>query len=109
MPGVIQFCPANTSPDFTDYPDNGLYFRTAPSDVLQGRVAGNLIVEDGNATLGILALQDAYGTGLAKNVTETVTGGQGEVVAEPVIYDPKAPSSPPRFARSRRPTRTRSS
>ena len=35
---VIQFSPANTSPDFTDYDDNGLYFRTAPSDVLQGRV-----------------------------------------------------------------------
>jgi ABC-type branched-subunit amino acid transport system substrate-binding protein len=34
---VIQFSGANTSPDFTTYDDNGLYFRTAPSDVLQGR------------------------------------------------------------------------
>ena len=87
--GVVEFSPANTSPDFTDYPDKGLYFRTAPSDVLQGRVLGNLIVEDGNATVGILALQDAYGTGLADNITEAVTGSQGEV-PETVIYDPKA-------------------
>ena len=40
--GVIQFSPANTSAAFTDYDDKGLYFRTAPSDVLQGEVLGNL-------------------------------------------------------------------
>ncbi len=88
--GVVQFSPANTSPDFTDYPDKGLYFRTAPSDVLQGRVLGDLIVADGNQTVGILALQDAYGTGLSKNVAEAVKGSQGKVTPDPVIYDPKA-------------------
>jgi len=88
--GVVEFSPANTSPDFTDYPDKGLYFRTAPSDVLQGRVLGNLIVEDGNQTVGILALQDAYGTGLSKNISEAVKGSQGKVTPDPVIYDPKA-------------------
>jgi ABC-type branched-subunit amino acid transport system substrate-binding protein len=87
--GVVQFSPANTSPDFTDYPDRGLYWRTAPSDVLQGRILGDLVIEDGNATVGILALQDAYGTGLADNVERAVTGSNGEVV-EKVIYDPKA-------------------
>src|SRR5262245_6811967 len=30
----IQFSPANTSPEFTDYEDDDLYFRTAPSDLL---------------------------------------------------------------------------
>ncbi len=88
--GVVEFSPANTSPDFTNYPDKGLYFRTAPSDVLQGRVLGNLIVEDGNQTVGILALQDAYGTGLSKNIVEAVKGSQGKVTPDPVIYDPKA-------------------
>ena len=55
--GVIEICPANTSPKFTDYDDKGLYFRTAPSDVLQGRVLGNLVVSDGNANVAIMALQ----------------------------------------------------
>ncbi|MET0989545.1 MAG: ABC transporter substrate-binding protein, partial [Glaciihabitans sp.] len=62
--GVIQFSPANTSADFTTWDDNGLYWRTAPSDVLQGEVLGNLIAEDGNETLGIIYLNDSYGTGL---------------------------------------------
>jgi branched-chain amino acid transport system substrate-binding protein len=88
--GVIQFSPANTSDQFTTYKDHGLYFRTSPPDVLQGRVLGNLILADGSATVGILALQDAYGTGLADNVEKTVTSGGGEVSAK-VIYDPKAP------------------
>lgn len=79
--GVIQFSPANTSADFTTWDDNGLYWRTAPSDVLQGEVLGNLIAEDGNETLGILYLNDSYGTGLAEFTTKAFEAGGGEVVA----------------------------
>jgi len=81
--GVIQFSPANTSDAFTLYDDNGLYFRTAPSDVLQGEVLGNLIAEDGNQTLGLIVLNDSYGTGLAKYVTEAFEAAGGKVVAAP--------------------------
>ena len=81
--GVIQFSPANTSDAFTSYDDNGLYFRTAPSDVLQGEVLGNLIAEDGNQTLGMIVLNDSYGTGLAGYVTEAFEAAGGEVVAAP--------------------------
>ncbi|GGI48141.1 branched-chain amino acid transport system substrate-binding protein [Agromyces flavus] len=80
--GVVHFSPANTSPDFTDYEDNGLYFRTAPSDLLQGEVLGNLIAEDGASTLGLLVLNDPYGTGLAGALKETFESAGGEVVAE---------------------------
>ena len=80
--GVVHFSPANTSPDFTDYDDNGLYFRTAPSDLLQGEVLGNLIAEDGASTLGLLVLNDPYGTGLAGALRETFESAGGEVVAE---------------------------
>ncbi|TYL54321.1 ABC transporter substrate-binding protein [Agromyces mariniharenae] len=80
--GVVQFSPANTSPDFTDYEDNGLYFRTAPSDLLQGEVLGNLIAEDGASTLGLLVLNDPYGTGLAAATKESFEAAGGEVVAE---------------------------
>ncbi|QKJ20213.1 ABC transporter substrate-binding protein [Microbacterium hominis] len=81
--GVIQFSPANTSDAFSTYDDNGLYFRTAPSDVLQGEVLGNLIAEDGNQTLGMIVLNDSYGTGLAKYVQEAFEAAGGEVVAQP--------------------------
>ncbi len=87
--GVVHFSPANTSPDFTNYDDKGLYFRTAPSDVLQGRVMGDLVLSDGHQAVAIMALQDPYGEGLADNVEKSVTGGGGEVV-EKVIYDPAA-------------------
>ncbi len=60
----IHFSPANTSPDFTEYADGDLYFRTAPSDVLQGRVLADLIIAEGSTTVGLMALQDPYGEGL---------------------------------------------
>ena len=87
--GVLQISPANTSDEFTEYDDKGLYFRTAPPDTLQGRVLADTIIADGSQTVGILALQDAYGTGLADHVDKNVTASNGEIV-EKIIYDPKA-------------------
>lgn len=80
--GVIQFSPANTSAAFSTYDDNGLYFRTAPSDVLQGEVLGNLIAESGAETLGMIVLNDSYGTGLAGFTKKAFEAAGGEVVAE---------------------------
>ena len=85
--GVVDFSPANTSPDFTTWDDNDLYWRTAPSDLLQGEVLGNLIAEDGNETLGIIYQNDAYGTGLEKVVTDVFTEAGGEVVASESYND----------------------
>ena len=64
--GVVQFSPANTSPTLTTYDDKGLYFRTAPSDLLQGRVLANLVIEEGAASAAVLYRNDAYGVGLAE-------------------------------------------
>jgi ABC-type branched-subunit amino acid transport system substrate-binding protein len=88
---TVMFSPANTSPDLTTYPDDGFYFRTAPSDVLQGRVMGDLVISDGCASVGVMALQDPYGEGLAENVQISVEEGGGEIAGgEPIIYDPNA-------------------
>lgn len=51
--GVVQISPANTAKSLSDYDDNDLYFRTAPSDILQGQVLGEILIEDGNQTVGI--------------------------------------------------------
>jgi len=82
---VIQFSPANTSPAFTTYEDQGLFWRTAPSDLLQGDVLGNLLAEDGHQTLGMLVLNDAYGTGLAAATKAAFETAGGSVVAEPTF------------------------
>lgn len=87
--GVVQVSPANTSTDFTDYDDDGLYFRTAPSDVLQGRVLGDAVLQDGHANVAILALQDAYGETLAEQATIAIEDGGGSVVFSE-FYDPRA-------------------
>jgi branched-chain amino acid transport system substrate-binding protein len=81
--GVIQFSPANTSAALTDYDDKGLYFRTAPSDVLQGEVLGNLIAADGHQNIAMIVLNDSYGTGLAKFTTEAFEAAGGTVLAAP--------------------------
>ena len=80
---VIQFSPANTSAAFTTYEDNGLYWRTAPSDVLQGEVLGNWLAEDGHQNIAMLVLNDSYGTGLAQFTTEAFEAAGGSVLAAP--------------------------
>ncbi|MEJ7704078.1 MAG: ABC transporter substrate-binding protein [Geodermatophilaceae bacterium] len=49
--GVVMFSPANTSDIFTDYDDSGLYFRTAPPDVLQARALADILLADGNTSV----------------------------------------------------------
>ncbi|WP_426998593.1 ABC transporter substrate-binding protein [Pseudarthrobacter sp. N5] len=85
--GVVHFSPANTSPDFTTWDDKGLYWRTAPSDVLQGKVLGNYMATCGAQTVGMIVLNDAYGTGLAKNVKAAFEAAGGKVVAEELFNE----------------------
>ena len=80
--GIITFSPANTSVDFIDWDDNGLYWRTAPSDTLQGEVLGNLLAEDGKNNVAVLYQNDSYGTGLTAVFKETFEASGGTVVEE---------------------------
>jgi branched-chain amino acid transport system substrate-binding protein len=89
--GIVQLSPANTSPDFTTYPDDGYYWRTAPSDVLQGRILGNKIAADGKTNVAILYMNDAYGTGLESNLKASLEANSvaisGEQIFEPASTD----------------------
>src|SRR3954453_8732949 len=87
--GVVMFSPANTSKKLSTYADKGLYFRDAPSDILQGQVLGEVVSGDNVSTVGLLVLNDAYGTGLAEDFTKSFEASGGKVVKS-VIYDPKA-------------------
>lgn len=85
--GVVQISPANTSTAFDTYADHGLYFRTAPSDVLQGQVLASTAIDDGYQNIAVLARQEAYGEALAKNVRKFFTQAGGKVVSFQ-LYDP---------------------
>jgi branched-chain amino acid transport system substrate-binding protein len=87
--GVVQFSPANTSPAFDTYDDKGLYFRTSPSDVLQGEVLANMAIEDGFKNIAVMARQDSYGEGLSKRAKE-VLEEKGATVAADVLYSADA-------------------
>lgn len=87
--GVVQFSPANTSKELSGYADKGLYFRSAPSDILQGAVLANVISGDGASKVAIIARNDSYGTGLAEDLAKGLEAAGVEVVIEK-IYDEKA-------------------
>jgi branched-chain amino acid transport system substrate-binding protein len=77
--GVVHFSPANTSPTFTTYDDNGLYFRTAPSDLLQGKVLADQVIQQGNETAAVLYRQESYGQGLADSFQENFEAAGGTI------------------------------
>jgi len=54
--GVLLISPAVTSPEFTTYPDNDLFFRTCPSDELQGIAMARLAIKQGYKTVSTLVI-----------------------------------------------------
>jgi branched-chain amino acid transport system substrate-binding protein len=87
--GVVQCSASNTAPDFTDYDDNGFYFRTAPSDSLQGDALAEVILEDGHTDVALLARADDYGVGLLEFTREGLEAAGANVVFADT-YDPEA-------------------
>jgi branched-chain amino acid transport system substrate-binding protein len=87
--GTILFSPSNTSPIFTTYDDEGLYFRTAPSDALQGRMIAQLVAEQGRPETAVVFRDDLYGQGLSEAFAQSYLAVGGDVVAM-VAYDPAA-------------------
>jgi ABC-type branched-subunit amino acid transport system substrate-binding protein len=86
---VVECSASNTAPTFTNYRDSGYYFRTAPSDVLQGPVLADLVVSDGYSNIAIVARADDYGKGLADATAKSLRQA-GATVALNVTYDPNA-------------------
>ena len=82
--------PSATSPEITGLDDDGLVFRTAPSDVLQGRVLAGLVADaiGRRATVVTANRNDAYGVDLVREFTRDWRAGGGRVLRN-VAYDPE--------------------
>ncbi len=89
--GVLVCSGSNTSAELSTADSNGYYFRTAPSDRLQGPALADLVLKDKHKKVGILARKDSYGIGLEKSVKQRLQKGGAKVVAD-VQYDPDAQS-----------------
>lgn len=89
--GKILFSPSNTDASLTELDDNGLYFRTAPPDNLQGRALADVILRDGPQKIAIVARKDSYGEGLQATVkAELERAGVGGDRLKLLTYDPPA-------------------
>jgi len=63
--GVPMISPSATSPALTTAEDNGLFFRTAPSDARGGEVLADITADRGISSVAITYVNTDYGVGLA--------------------------------------------
>jgi len=94
--GLVLFSPSNTAAGLSTIDDKGLYFRTAPSDLLQGRAVADVIMRDGPQRVAVVARKDAYGEGLQENVrAELDKAGLPPDRIKLLGYDPPANAAAP--------------
>lgn len=93
--GLILFSPSNTDAGLTTIDDKGLYFRTAPSDILQGRALADVILRDGAERIVLVARKDSYGEGLQANVRDELdrAGHGGDQVKLFTYVPPEDPDA----------------
>jgi len=91
--GVPIVSPSATNPSITALEDDGLVFRTPPSDALQGRVLAQVVAKriGADATVVTASRNDAYGTALVEEFSNAWKEGGGTVTRN-VAYNPNAAS-----------------
>ena len=87
--GVVMISPSATSPALSTLEDNGLFFRTAPSDARQGEVIAEVLQERGVGAVAITYTNNDYGKGLADSIAANFKAAGGEVTIEAAHEDGK--------------------
>ncbi|MEM7252347.1 MAG: ABC transporter substrate-binding protein [Pseudomonadota bacterium] len=77
--GVVMISPSATSPALSTIPDNGLFFRTAPSDARQGQVLAAILKDKGVKTAALTYTNNDYGKGLAESIKKNFEGVGGKI------------------------------
>ena len=80
--GVVTCSPTATALLLDDYPDNGYFFRTAPSDSLQMVALARLAREEGVTSVAVGYLDDPYGRGLVDAFSDEARSRGITIVAE---------------------------
>ena len=84
--GVVMVSPSNTSPQFTKVKNGGFYARTAPSDLLQGAVLAQVLIDDGATSVSIISRADSYGRGLAEATAAAFEDADAGRVVDTIVY-----------------------
>ncbi|SLN17944.1 Leucine-specific-binding protein precursor [Pseudoruegeria aquimaris] len=88
--GIVMISPSATSPALSDAEDNGLFFRTAPSDARQGQVLAEVLKEKGIMSVAVTYTNNDYGKGLADSFTAAFEAVGGTVTGTTAHEDGKA-------------------
>jgi len=88
--GVVQVSPSATSPGLSQVEDDGLFFRTAPSDARQGQVMADIMTERGVKSAAVTYTNNDYGNGLANSFAEAFKAQGGEITIQAAHDDGKA-------------------
>ena len=87
--GVVTISPSATSPALTTIEDNGLFFRTAPSDARQGQVMAEILIERGITNVAVTYTNNDYGKGLDGSFASAFTALGGAVAISAAHEDGK--------------------
>ncbi|MEP1352997.1 MAG: ABC transporter substrate-binding protein [Tateyamaria sp.] len=90
--GVVMVSPSATSPGLShnDNEDNGLFFRTSPSDARQGVVITELLMDQGIKEVAVTYTNNDYGKGLADSFQAAFEAAGGTVTINAAHEDGKA-------------------
>ncbi len=88
--GMVMISPSATSPALSDAADEGLFFRTAPSDARQGEVLANVLMDRDIGSVAVTYTNNDYGKGLADSFTAAYEAAGGEVTTTAAHEDGKA-------------------
>lgn len=88
--GVVMISPSATSPALTTAPDDGLFFRTAPTDARQGQILADMVSERGVTEIAVTYTNNDYGKGLADSFQANFEALGGTVTISAAHEDGKA-------------------
>ncbi len=88
--GMVMISPSATSPALSTVEDNGLFFRTAPSDARQGQVMADILKDRGIKEVAVTYTNNDYGKGLADSFQPAFEATGGTVTINAAHEDGKA-------------------
>jgi branched-chain amino acid transport system substrate-binding protein len=88
--GIVMISPSATSPALSTIEDNGLFFRTAPSDARQGQIVSKILMSKGVKEIAVTYTNNDYGKGLADSIETNFKADGGSVTINAPHEDGKA-------------------
>ncbi len=88
--GMVMISPSATSPALSTVDDNGLFFRTSPSDARQGQVMADILNDRGIKEVAVTYTNNDYGKGLADSFQAAYETSGGKVTINTAHEDGKA-------------------